>query len=155
VAKAYEQLAGGPADVRLSYDPAWRRTGLAEALTAARDTDLRRAVTSIGPHRDDVDLSCGGLPARTHASQGEQRALALALRLAAHQVVTDRIDESPLLLLDDVLSELDPDRAAALLRHVPQGQVVLTSAGPLPDEARPGAVLRIAAGTLIEGATGP
>ncbi len=155
VAKAYEQLAGGPADIRLSYDPAWRRTGLAEALATARDTDLRRAVTSVGPHRDDVDLSLGGLPARTHASQGEQRALALALRLAAHQVVAERIDESPLLLLDDVLSELDPDRAAALLRHVPEGQVVLTSAGPLPDEARPGTVLRIAAGTLIESATAP
>ena len=63
----------------------------------------------------------GGLPARTHASQGEQRSLALALRLAAHAVVTATAGTAPVLLLDDVFSELDPARSAALLASLPAG----------------------------------
>ena len=112
-------------------------------------------MTSVGPHRDDVDIALGGLPARTHASQGEQRALALALRLAAHQVVAERIDEPPLLLLDDVFSELDPDRAAALLRHLPAGPGGAHHRRAAARRGRPGTVLRIAAGALIESATAP
>ena len=73
----------------------------------------------MGPHRDDLDVELGGLPARTHASQGEQRCVALALRLAAHRLVTERLGSPPLLLLDDVFSELDPDRARALVAHLP------------------------------------
>ena len=151
VAKAYEDLAGTPAAVRLVYDPPWRRTGLAGALAASRADDVRRAVSSIGPHRDELDIELAGLPARTHASQGEQRSLALALRLAAHQLVTDKVGDAPILLLDDVLSELDPDRAAALLRHVPPGQVLITTAGPLPAAAHPDRVVRIRAGQVVDG----
>ncbi len=69
----------------------------------------------MGPHRDEVALSIGGAPARTQASQGEQRTLALALRLASHHVVTAETGTPPVLLLDDVFSELDPERSAALL----------------------------------------
>jgi DNA replication and repair protein RecF len=96
-------------------------------------------VSTVGPHRDEVDLAIGGLPARTHASQGEQRSLALAMRLAAHEVVTDRTGSAPVLLLDDVFSELDPDRSDALLAHLPPGQTLLTSAGGLPAKAVPDA----------------
>jgi DNA replication and repair protein RecF len=149
VAKAYERVSGAPAHITVAYDPPWRRSGLAAALSEARRDDLRRAVSSVGPHRDELDLTLGGLPARTHASQGEQRALALALRLAVHEVLVERIGEPPLLLLDDVLSELDVERATALLHHVPKGQVVLTTASALPAEASPDAVVRIVAGTLV------
>ena len=149
VAKAYEDLAGTPAAVRLGYDAPWRRAGLGAALAASRTDDVRRAVTSVGPHRDDMDVELNGLPARTHASQGEQRSLAVSLRLAAHQLVTEKVGEAPVLLLDDVLSELDPDRSAALLRHVPAGQVLITTAGPLPAMARPQHVLRIRAGQVV------
>ena len=90
----------------------------------------------------------GGMPARTHASQGEQRTLALALRLAAHRLVAERTGSTPVLVLDDVLSELDPDRATALLANLPAGQVVITSASPLPDTANPDRVLEISAGTV-------
>ena len=143
VAEAYQQLAERPIAVELRYEPSWREHGLASALTAARDADVRRGVSTVGPHRDDVDLVIGGLPARTHASQGEQRTLALALRLAAHRLVTEIADSSPVLVLDDVLSELDPARCAALLYHLPPGQVVLTTAGVLPEAAHPDAVIRI------------
>lgn len=151
VAEAYEQLADRPdpqrpGEIELRYEPPWREHGLAAALAASRPHDVRRGVSTVGPHRDDVDLFIGGLPARTHASQGEQRTLALALRLAAHRLVAQVADSSPVLVLDDVLSELDPQRCAALLHHLPPGQVVLTTAGVLPDAAHPDAVIRIEAG---------
>jgi DNA replication and repair protein RecF len=106
-------------------------------------------VSTVGPHRDELVLTLGGLPARTHASQGEQRTLALAMRLAAHRLVAERTGSTPLLVLDDVLSELDPGRARALLEHLPIGQVVITTANALPDSARPDRVLHIKAGAVI------
>lgn len=149
VAEAYEQLADRPTSIELRYEPAWRLRGLVVGLAEARSDDVRRGVSTIGPHRDDVELFIDGMPARTHASQGEQRTLALALRLAAHRLVTDRVGSAPVLVLDDVLSELDPGRCAALLRHLPPGQVVLTTAGVLPEAAHPDAILRIEAGMVV------
>ena len=146
--EAYQQLAGRATAVGLRYEPEWRRTGLAAALRAARTDDVRRGVSTVGPHRDDIDLSLGSMPARTHASQGEMRSLALSLRLAAHRLVAQTTDMTPLLILDDVLSELDPDRCEALLAHLPAGQVVITTASPLPTAARPDRVLRIEQGRV-------
>jgi DNA replication and repair protein RecF len=102
----------------------------------------------VGPHRDDVELFLGSMPARTHASQGEMRSLALSLRLAVHRLVARTTDMTPLLVLDDVLSELDPGRCEALLAHLPPGQVVITTASPLPTAARPDRVLTIEAGQV-------
>jgi DNA replication and repair protein RecF len=149
VAEAYEQLAGVPTAIGLEYEPPWRRSGLSAALAAARTDDVRRGVSTIGPHRDDLVLTLGGLPARTHASQGEQRTLALAMRLAAHRLVAERTGSTPVLVLDDVLSELDQRRARALLEHIPSGQVVITTANTLPESARPDRVLHIKAGAVI------
>ncbi len=146
---AYEQLAGTPTPTDVVYEPEWRRIGLAHALREGRDEDLRRSTTCIGPHRDDLELSINGLPARTQASQGEQRTLALALRLATHRLITDVVGAPPVLVLDDVLSELDPDRAAALLSNLPYGQVIITSASGLPDAAHPDKIMTISAGTLL------
>ena len=149
ITRAYEQLADRPSVVELRYEPVWRERGLVTALAATRTDDVRRGVSTTGPHRDDVDLFIGGLPARTHASQGEQRTLALALRLAAHRMVADKSGSSPVLVLDDVLSELDPRRSAALLLHLPPGQVVLTTASALPEAARPDAIVRIEDGAVV------
>ena len=149
VTEAYADLAGTASPVALEYEPEWRRAGLAAALAAARAEDVRRGVSTVGPHRDDVAIVLGGMPARTHASQGEQRTLALALRLAAHRLVAERTGSTPVLVLDDVLSELDPERATALLANLPAGQVVITSASPLPAAANPDRVLEITAGTVI------
>jgi DNA replication and repair protein RecF len=148
VAAAYEQLADRPTPVELRYEPVWRRRGLVAALLSARSDDVRRGSSTVGPQRDDVELFINGLPARTHASQGEQRTLALALRLAAHRMVAEKVGSAPLLVLDDVLSELDPQRCAALLQHLPAGQVILTTAGVLPDTAHPDVIVRIDAGTV-------
>lgn len=140
---AYTQVAGRPVPVTVAYDAPWRDGGLAAALADARRDELRRGVSLVGPHRDDLVVHLDGLPSRTHASQGEQRSLALAMRLSAHRVVTDATGSPPILLLDDVFSELDPDRSAALLEHLPTGQTVLSSAAGLPPGAEPELVLRV------------
>ena len=149
VTDAYEQLAGGSVPIELVYEPEWRQVGLASALAAARAADVRRGVSTVGPHRDELSIGLNGLPARTHASQGEQRTLALALRLAAHRLVSERTEVTPVLVLDDVLSELDPERATALLAHLPAGQVIITTASPLPPAAEPERVLEIDSGTVV------
>jgi DNA replication and repair protein RecF len=151
VRAAYVALAGSSGAVDVSYDPPWRRTGLAAALAESRTMDVKRQISMVGPHRDDVALSVSGMPARTHASQGEQRSLALALRLGVHRLVTARTGIAPVLVLDDVLSELDDQRASALLGHLPAGQVLLTSASRLTPEARPDRVLHVRAGAVIDG----
>lgn len=154
VTDAYEQLAGVSAAVELVYEPAWRRSGLAAALAEARADDVRRGVSTVGPHRDEIGIGLNGMPARTHASQGEQRTLALAMRLAAHRLVAERTGTTPVLVLDDVLSELDPGRATSLLGHLPPGQVVITSASPLPAAAHPERVIHIDAGR-VDTTSGP
>ena len=157
VAKAYDDLAqndaGGGGQVgrgsaSVEYDAPWREAGLAAALAASRTEELRRGVCLVGPHRDELVLRIAGMPARTHASQGEQRCLALALRLGAHHLVGETLGETPILLLDDVFSELDADRGLALLEHLPPGQAILTTTGAIPPSARPERVVTIADGRL-------
>jgi len=150
--ETYAALAVGtsrpPAEVEVAYESAWVDQGLATALQRARRDDLRRGVSTVGPHRDDIGLAVNGFPARTQCSQGEQRTLALALRLAGHRVVADDLGTAPVLLLDDVFSELDPDRSQALLANLPPGQVLLTTAGELPPGAEPDRILRIVDGRV-------
>jgi DNA replication and repair protein RecF len=146
--EAYDRVAGGGGDIGIVYEAPWRAEGLAAAVAAVRRDELRRGVSLVGPHRDEVVLTIAGLPARTHASQGEQRSLALALRLAAHGVVAESAGDPPLLLLDDVFSELDPRRSAALLASLPSAQTVLTTAGALPPGAEPDLVLAVSGGEV-------
>lgn len=153
LAKAYGDLAQGPPErnggvITAAYDAPWRAAGLAAALAGARADELRRGVCLIGPHRDDLALRINAMPARTHASQGEQRSMALALRLAAHRLAADALDDVPILLLDDVFSELDPARTEALLHHLPPGQSVLTTAGPIPADAEPQKIVTVVGGRL-------
>jgi DNA replication and repair protein RecF len=136
VDQAYQQLSGrgagvGPGPVALRYEQSWQGR-LLGALHGARGDDLRRGVTTVGPQRDDLYLGIAGLAARVQASQGEQRSLALALRLGGHSLVSERQGTSPVLLLDDIFSELDPSRSAALSACLPPGQAVLTAAGQVP-----------------------
>jgi DNA replication and repair protein RecF len=148
LASTYDALAHEPALVTVCYDAPWRTPGLADALAAARKEDLRRGVSTVGPHRDEMVLTIAGAPARTHASQGEQRTLALSLRLAVHHLVTAATESPPVLLLDDVFSELDPERSRALLANLPSGQTVLTTASALPPDAHPDIVLRLHGGAV-------
>ena len=151
VTVAYEQLAGEAMPVSLAYVAPWRTVGLAPALAAARTDDVRRAQCTVGPHRDDLEITLRSMPSRTHASQGEQRCLALALRLAAHRLVGEQVGSPPVLLLDDVFSELDPSRTAALVAHLPGGQAILTTAGELPPGIAPERVLTVVDGRFVDG----
>jgi DNA replication and repair protein RecF len=135
VTATYRELAGADVAVELRYAAPWRDVGLETALAAARRDDVRRGVTTVGPHRDELEVDLDSMPSRTHASQGEQRTLALALRLAGHRLITEAQGSAPTLLLDDVFSELDASRSAALLASLPAGQTVLTSAVGLPKGA--------------------
>ena len=139
LAATYDAAGPAPgAGRRATYDAPWRRRGgLAAALVDARRDDLRRGVSTVGPHRDDLDLAIGGLPARTHASQGEQRSLALALRLAVapggHRGARHAADPAA----RRRVLRARPRPLRALLANLPAGQTVLTTAGALPPAPRP------------------
>ena len=162
VDEAYEALADDGRRVGHSYDAEWAPSPLAlddveeiedylrAALVARRRAEIERGVTLVGPHRDDWTLTIDGLDARTQASQGEQRSLALALRLAGRSVVHELTGTPPVLLLDDVFSELDARRSSALVRNLPSGQTLLTTAGVIPADVEPDRVLRISAGRVEE-----
>jgi DNA replication and repair protein RecF len=144
---AFERLTGNKGELRLTYRRSYSGT-LADALVAARGEDVRRAVTTVGPHRDELLIALDELDARTRLSQGRQRAVTLALRLAAHHVVGAFAGATPLLLLDDAFSELDGATAEALAVELPAGQAVLTTAGPLPRTVLPAVVQHLENGQL-------
>lgn len=146
---AYEAVARQPSGISAHYEASWQGD-LASALKESRSIDLRRGVSTIGPHRDEIALQIGTGPARTHGSQGEQRSLVLALRLAVDSLVRRRAGTEPVLLLDDVFSELDAGRAQALLEALPAGQRLLTTATWVPPCATPDRVLEVTSGTVLE-----
>jgi DNA replication and repair protein RecF len=124
-----------------------------EALGATLDRDLERGATSLGPHLDDVVLVAGDRELRSFGSQGEQRLALLALLLAEAETIADRTGVSPLLLLDDVLSELDPERRRILagrVRSAGQALVTATDAAMLP--AEPDQLLEVTPGAVLEAA---
>ncbi|MDQ1492940.1 MAG: replication and repair protein RecF [Actinomycetota bacterium] len=161
--KAYGDVAGAAADVAGAYEAAWADSTLDEhrlddvapllaaAVGRSRPADLERRLTLVGPHRDDWRLSIDGLDARRYASQGEQRSLSLALRLAGHVVISELVGEPPVLLLDDVFSELDETRAANLVSHLPIAQALVTTAGALPPGLPAERVVWVAGGRLEAG----
>jgi DNA replication and repair protein RecF len=144
VAAAYEAVSGDPAGEAcgMSYrssalnnsdefeDMPALETALLKALAGVRASELDRGVCLVGPHRDELELSVGPLPARGYASQGESWSLALALRLASFAQLRED-HEDPVLILDDVFAELDAgrrDRLAALVAGAEQ--VLITAAVP-------------------------
>jgi DNA replication and repair protein RecF len=136
LARVYPALEGRRHKVEVSY-----RTSLGEATEPAalraalerhRAEEARRGLTLVGPHRDDLGIELDGVDARAFGSRGQQRLLALALRLAEVLPVTEAAGTAPVLLLDDALSELDPTVRANVLREIQSAeQVFLTSPEPL------------------------
>ncbi|WP_405726235.1 DNA replication/repair protein RecF [Streptomyces sp. NBC_01537] len=137
--KAYEQLAPGGGPLALEYRgsigerlaTASGREGLfealMEALTESRKQEIERGVTLVGPHRDDLVLKLGQLPAKGYASHGESWSYALALRLASYDLLRADGNE-PVLVLDDVFAELDEKRRTRLAELVAPGEQVLVTA---------------------------
>lgn len=100
------------------------------ALKGNRETDVRMGFTSAGPHRDDFTIQIDGLSARTYGSQGQQRSIVLALKLAEADILFEKTGERPVILLDDVMSELDMSRRDYLLNHLEGRQVFITCCDP-------------------------
>ncbi len=133
-ARCHAQISSGE---RLEIEYEGPPDNFAEAVNKSLGEDLRRGSTSVGPHRDDLAIRLDGEDARAYASQGQQRTAVVSLKLAEAALIERRTRERPVLLLDDVLSELDGERREALLREVGSGgQVIITSveAGPFPPE---------------------
>jgi DNA replication and repair protein RecF len=137
-AKAYAAVSGEDLTTGMSYrqsgredEPAADRAslaeGLRESLARVRRAELERGVCLVGPHRDDLELRIGELPARGYASHGESWSLALALRLAAYDLLRSGGDD-PVLMLDDVFAELDGGRRESLARLVSGAEQVLVTA---------------------------
>lgn len=131
---AFRRMAAPELEIHAQHEPG----GVTEEgpfvaeLRARRARDLRRGAATFGPQRDELAIALGGRPARTHASQGQQRILALALKLAELECVRSATGTQPILLLDDVSSELDPERTGAvygLLRET-ESQVFVTTTRP-------------------------
>lgn len=146
--QAFSRLTGSPVGLELTYVRSFAGD-LRAALAEARADDLRRGITTVGPHRDELEISSGGLDARTRLSQGRQRCVTLALRLASHDVVARHARTPPVLLLDDAFSELDDATARALVIELPPGQAILTTAGTLPPGATPDALVRLRDGKIV------
>jgi len=129
-------LSGTAEPAEPAADAARLADGLREALAAVRGEELERGVCLVGPHRDDLELRIGDLPARGYASHGESWSMALALRLAAFGALRDGGD-GPVLLLDDVFAELDTGRRERLAGLVAGAeQVLVTAAVPADVPAR-------------------
>jgi len=136
IAAAFAELSGsfGLSDAALAYEGAGPTVAELESRLAS---DIERGVTGAGPHLHDLRIEAGGRDLRVYGSQGEQRVAVLSLVLAEAELLRDRLDVSPLVLLDDVLSELDGSRRAVLAEVITRtAQTVLTatSAETLPSE---------------------
>ncbi|MBR2876825.1 MAG: DNA replication/repair protein RecF [Clostridia bacterium] len=101
-----------------------------EKIKSSRNEDILLKTTSVGPHRDDIEINIDGISARSFGSQGQQRSCALALKLGESEIIKSITGENPVALLDDVMSELDEKRQDYVLNHIKERQVFLTCCDP-------------------------
>ena len=125
----HNKLTGGKEKIKLSYEPSNGNLSLEQALKKNREKDLRIKSTSVGPHRDDICFLSGDLDIRRFGSQGQQRTAALSLKLSEIELVKQKTNDMPILLLDDVLSELDKYRQNYLLDSIHDIQTLITCTG--------------------------
>lgn len=130
IAKEKEAVSFSYAPFEGAEEPLAIREAFSEALKNAQNTDIRMGFTSVGPHRDDLFIEINGLSARTYGSQGQQRSVVLALKLAEADILFEKTGERPVILLDDVMSELDMSRRDYLLNHLDGRQVFITCCDP-------------------------
>ena len=135
--RIYEGISLGKESFTARYQPSFGgsvegfekedyRKALRESIKASRSDDIRTGTTGTGPHRDDVGIDVAGVSARSYGSQGQQRSAILALKLAECTILEERSGEPPVVLLDDVMSELDEHRRSYLLNQLTGRQVLIT-----------------------------
>jgi len=125
----HKQISGEKEELVLKYEPNIDDAFFHDELNRAKERDMRFCQTSVGPHRDDMQFSVFDVDIRKYGSQGQQRTSALSLKLAEIELVKRNINETPILLLDDVLSELDSSRQNYLLNSIHDIQTIITCTG--------------------------
>ena len=125
----HESISGGREQLTLTYEPDIEEAFFEDELNRAKEKDRKYCRTSVGPHRDDISFFIGDIDIRKFGSQGQQRTSALSLKLSEIELVKRCIHDTPVLLLDDVLSELDSNRQNYLLNSIHDIQTVITCTG--------------------------
>ena len=129
ISNIHKKLTGQREEIHLIYEPSIGNLTLEQALSKNRERDMKIKSTSVGPHRDDICFMAGNLDIRRFGSQGQQRTAALSLKLSEIELVRQSIHDTPVLLLDDVLSELDKHRQNYLLDSIHDIQTLITCTG--------------------------
>ncbi len=123
----YRGISGGREEISIEYITAAEdEDKLCEMLFCSRNDDISSGITSVGPHRDDIEVNINGHSARRFGSQGQQRSCVLTLKLCEAAIIFDNTGEQPIILLDDVMSELDEMRQDYVLNHIGERQVFIT-----------------------------
>ena len=125
----HHNLTGGIEHLEVVYEPSTEAEDFENVLKKNRERDIRMKMTSAGPHRDDLSFVVNGIDIRKYGSQGQQRTAALSLKLSEIYLVKEKIKDTPILLLDDVLSELDSNRQTYLLDCIHDIQTLITCTG--------------------------
>lgn len=129
VFEIHKNISGHKENLVLKYEPNIDEVFLEDELNRVKEKDLKYAQTSVGPHRDDISFFIGNIDIRKFGSQGQQRTSALSLKLSEIELVKKTINDTPVLLLDDVLSELDGNRQNFLLNSIHDIQTIITCTG--------------------------
>lgn len=129
IGEIHGKLSGNKEHLIIRYEPDTKEDIFAEEVTKNRERDLKTKMTNIGPHKDDISFFINGKDVRKFGSQGQQRTAALSLKLSEIELVKSVIHDSPILLLDDVLSELDSNRQNFLLNSIQDIQTIITCTG--------------------------
>ena len=149
-AQNYQELSRGAEQLVIRYDAQFEPGGLAGLLARRREEELRAGQSLCGPHREDLALELDGQPARSFASQGQQRSVVLSLKMAEADASAQITGERPVLLLDDVLSELDEGRRAYLLTRMRERQTFVTSCDDAALLHTDGVICRMEGGVLTQ-----
>lgn len=129
IKEIHKKLTGNKESIDLKYEPNIDEEGFMEKISKSHEKDIRMKLTSIGPHRDDIGFYINDIDVRRFGSQGQQRTCALSLKMSEIELVKDKINDVPILLLDDVLSELDSSRQNHLLNCLEGVQTIITCTG--------------------------
>ncbi len=129
IGEIHKKLSGEKEQLQVFYEPQAEEQHLEEMLLKSRASDIRQKSTTVGPHRDDISFMVNGVDIRRFGSQGQQRTVALSLKLAEIELVKQLVKDYPVLLLDDVLSELDGGRQEHLLAAIDHIQTMITCTG--------------------------
>jgi DNA replication and repair protein RecF len=125
----HSQLTGGKEDILVTYEPDTEIDTFEDKLKRNQERDIKSKMTSVGPHRDDFGFTIHNVDIRKYGSQGQQRTAALSLKLSEIELMKKITKENPILLLDDVLSELDENRQKYLLSYIGNIQTIITCTG--------------------------